>query len=296
MKRNNFLLLVIVFCFGCSFYKSQNIRAIYEVDFKPSKQDFTRQKEMMLFQINTVEKKSIFKSLGSYQIDSINMAINQLNSIGEKQSFIKSAEKFSPQQSSFKFSIIKDLGKESFLWIESVEYAPYLTSFSFPKSQWKLTNGKKIIKDYNCREAQIDFGGRHWTAFYTSEIPIQDGPYKFHGLPGLILEVKSTDGDYLFSLKSLEKVDSKDSFTIPKNIAVNPNQLQKLKENFLADPAKLLKKRSSNTDSNLVATASYNGKEISSSSNELIKQIEEETKDWQKTHNNFIEKKEIWMP
>lgn len=38
---------------------------------------------------------------------------------------------------------------------------------------------------------QFNFRGRTWTAWYAEQIPIDAGPWKLHGLPGLIL--KSTD-------------------------------------------------------------------------------------------------------
>lgn len=42
-------------------------------------------------------------------------------------------------------------------------------------------------------------GGRQWIAWFTSEIPLSEGPYKFGGLPGLILEVADSEGDYRYT-------------------------------------------------------------------------------------------------
>lgn len=55
--------------------------------------------------------------------------------------------------------------------------------------EWKLTQNKKNILGYECQEAIAEFRGRKYTAYFTPEIPVQNGPWKFHGLPGLILEV-----------------------------------------------------------------------------------------------------------
>jgi hypothetical protein len=48
--------------------------------------------------------------------------------------------------------------------------------------------------------AECDFRGRHYIAWYSEEIPVADGPWKFGGLPGFILEVYDTDSYYRFTL------------------------------------------------------------------------------------------------
>lgn len=58
---------------------------------------------------------------------------------------------------------------------------------------WELKDEKKEILGYKCQKAICEFGGRQYEAYFTSEISIPNGPWRFQGLPGLILEVKSTD-------------------------------------------------------------------------------------------------------
>ncbi|RTZ46452.1 GLPGLI family protein [Chryseobacterium arthrosphaerae] len=42
---------------------------------------------------------------------------------------------------------------------------------------------KKKNREFNTQKAVCDFAGRKWTAWFTADLPIQDGPYKFYGLP-----------------------------------------------------------------------------------------------------------------
>lgn len=72
-----------------------------------------------------------------------------------------------------------------------------------PKMNWKLLNEKKIIGKYNCTKAVVEFRGRTYTAWYTIEIPISLGPWKFNGLPGLILEVDDEKGVYKWQAKTI---------------------------------------------------------------------------------------------
>ena len=69
---------------------------------------------------------------------------------------------------------------------------------------WKMSFGTKEILGYPCFKAECDFRGRHWTAWYTMLIPVQDGPWKFCGLPGLILEMEESRGHYAFRCIGIE--------------------------------------------------------------------------------------------
>ncbi len=73
-----------------------------------------------------------------------------------------------------------------------------------PNWQWKLCEETCEILGYSCRKAQCAFRGRLWTAWYTEQIPISDGPWKFCGLPGLILKVEDEKGHYSFTCESVE--------------------------------------------------------------------------------------------
>lgn len=59
--------------------------------------------------------------------------------------------------------------------------------------QWQLKPATKEIGGFICNEASIHFRGRDYTAWYTTQIPVPFGPWKFKGLPGLILEVYEKD-------------------------------------------------------------------------------------------------------
>ncbi len=62
--------------------------------------------------------------------------------------------------------------------------------------EWQLLNDVKTIKTFNCNKAIVNFRGRTFVAWYTLDIPISAGPWKLHGLPGLILEATDTETLY----------------------------------------------------------------------------------------------------
>lgn len=65
---------------------------------------------------------------------------------------------------------------------------------------WELLNETKKIQGYNCQRATVYFGNRKWEAWFTLEIPIQDGPYVFGNLPGLIVQVNDLKNYHSFTL------------------------------------------------------------------------------------------------
>jgi GLPGLI family protein len=58
---------------------------------------------------------------------------------------------------------------------------------------WKLGGNKKEILGYTCNDAKCHFRGRDYVAWFTVDLPFKAAPWKFHGLPGVILQVSSVD-------------------------------------------------------------------------------------------------------
>ncbi|WP_210149179.1 GLPGLI family protein [Chryseobacterium scophthalmum] len=73
---------------------------------------------------------------------------------------------------------------------------------------WKILPEKEKIGEFNAQKASLYFAGRIWTAWFVSDIPIQDGPYKFHGLPGLIIKIEDKTKSHSFVLKEIKKSNS----------------------------------------------------------------------------------------
>lgn len=69
----------------------------------------------------------------------------------------------------------------------------YLIQENLPGFDWQINNETKEIMGYTAQKAITHFRGRDYEAWFAPEINLQDGPWKFYGLPGLILEIKSTD-------------------------------------------------------------------------------------------------------
>jgi len=102
---------------------------------------------------------------------------------------------------------------------------------------WKLDNREDtVILGYTCQKAYTSYTGRNYTAWYSTQIPLNDGPYKFNGLPGLILKISDTKNEHCFTLNSIKKVKYTQpiTFTLNDYIDITAEEYTKIMKNKMA--------------------------------------------------------------
>jgi GLPGLI family protein len=74
--------------------------------------------------------------------------------------------------------------------------------------EWEIdNNAKAVILGLNCKKATCHYAGRSYEAWFTPDIPINDGPYKFSGLPGLIVKLTDSNNEHIFELQEIRRVN-----------------------------------------------------------------------------------------
>lgn len=81
--------------------------------------------------------------------------------------------------------------------------------------EWTLLPDTATILSYSCQKATCHFKGRNYTAWYTMEIPVSEGPWKLFGLPGLIIKAEDDKKHYTFNCIGIEQCKT------PKPILIN---------------------------------------------------------------------------
>ena len=91
--------------------------------------------------------------------------------------------------------------------------------------EWDLQeDSTKTILGHECQKATCKFRGREWTAWFALDVPISDGPWKFSGLPGLIMEVYDRGNQQYFCINGMQKVNAEPiSYGI---IGIDPKRIE----------------------------------------------------------------------
>jgi GLPGLI family protein len=86
-----------------------------------------------------------------------------------------------------------DRQTDSILVREKMIKVYVLTSEKRPEIKWEILPETRQILQHNCSKATTEFRGRKYTAWFAPDLPIPEGPWKFKGLPGLILGLEDED-------------------------------------------------------------------------------------------------------
>lgn len=191
------LFTIIPLFFLLNFSFAQNYRAVYQYEYIPDSVNLENRKSIQAI-LYSNEVNSWFTSEGNFKRDSLstlvkNGKVSPYNAINEMRKFGKI--------DGYKFTVSKNYDtKETVLYDKiATQRYKYIDNASF---DWEIGTETRMILDYNCQIATLNFGGRSYVAWFTNEIPISDGPFLFEGLPGLIVSIQDTKNHHKFELIS----------------------------------------------------------------------------------------------
>lgn len=95
------------------------------------------------------------------------------------------------------------------LYLDVISLDSYQCEETVETPDWQLVpDSTKEILGYQCQMATTRFKGRQWTVWYTEDIPLDEGPWKLRGLPGLVLSAYDAKRQYVFEGAGLEQVST----------------------------------------------------------------------------------------
>ncbi|MEZ7889672.1 MAG: GLPGLI family protein [Cloacibacterium sp.] len=192
MKWYKSLSFALLFLVVLANAQSAN-RFFYELTFKPKKGIDSLQKTVMI--LDVTDKKSLYRDYLTVSQDSVlKIEVEKMQKAGVFKDLSKSF-----QMPKFAYKITKEYPTMKVNFSERMLNSVFGYNEE-PKFNWKISNDKQKIGEYEAQKATTEFGGRKWTAWFTESIPFPDGPYKFSGLPGLIVKIEDADKNFSWVL------------------------------------------------------------------------------------------------
>ncbi|OCK49829.1 hypothetical protein BA768_08005 [Chryseobacterium sp. CBo1] len=223
--------------FVISAISAQSYKAVYDFGWKPQKNsaEFLHEDFALILNEN---KTSEFLSYIKFKNDSTKTAtVKDFKKIG--QGSISFNYKYG--ESKFNEIITKNYGSNEILFEKQLHDKIFIINNSC-KINWKISSEKDKFLSYPIQKATTEFGGRKWIAWFTTEIPVQDGPYKFYGLPGLILKINDSENEFIYELKSIKKEIndiSERNFMSQNIIKTTPEKYQKIWDDYKNEPSSI---------------------------------------------------------
>ena len=102
-----------------------------------------------------------------------------------------------------------------------------------------VADSSAVILGYQCSMAVATYKGRTWYAWYAEDIPLDAGPWKLGGLPGLILRAYDAQKHYDFTAAGIVNADPQALIYYKggKYEPVNRKTLNGIYRRYYADPA-----------------------------------------------------------
>ena len=104
-------------------------------------------------------------------------------------------------------TLYKDYKKEEMRVVDNIGMTQFVFSDELQPQDWEIQTDTMTILGYHSQKATCHYRGRDWIAWFTSEIPISEGPWKFYGLPGLITKVADDKEHYSFTLTGFQEIE-----------------------------------------------------------------------------------------
>jgi GLPGLI family protein len=201
---------------------SQSSRISYELSYKP---DPTQKDNIVKrnYTLDIFNGESIFRTEMRKESDSIII----------KKGF-GSGYNTNPN---YELYLTKDLNNEIFKksFVSPISRDKFFIKID-DELKWKILPETIVMTNLNCQKAEVEYGGRQWIAWFTKDIPLFEGPYYFHGLPGLIIQIQDVAEDFIFTATEIKKLEYNSLYKINDGKEITWKQYEELMQAFFNSP------------------------------------------------------------
>lgn len=249
-------------------FRHFKVRVTYQQHYRLDSTVSSQKQEEMILDIG--EGFSRFSSAGQLKKDSIMETLKENASL-RAVNLIKQMPR-----TDFNYKIYKGIPTGKISYFEKLGRDPILYTEPLQPMQWRLSKELDTLKGFPVQKATTVFRGRNYIAWFSPEIPLLEGPYKFSGLPGLILDLRDEEGHYHFQFSGIRYL--KDPLPVQFDLS---SPLHLTREAFL--------KRKEVHQQNPLASLNRAGIQIRFAPDQKRK-VDQNIKERQRSRNNPIER------
>lgn len=208
--------------------------AVLTVSANPNKKDenkvIDKLKYTITYRTKSVRDTTKLDSVGRYSYENEDMQLE----VGEKVSYFYSAtyrayienlrksldgnniqiETSSPARGNLLMDFYRGYPAGKSTYLDEVLGEKFRITEPLEQPQWDIiADSTKQILNYDCQMARCKFKGRTWTAWFAADIPLDNGPWKLCGLPGLILRAYDSKQQYIFDCVGMKQAKEDENIT-----------------------------------------------------------------------------------
>ena len=199
MSRNTFIIITTLLIFYSAFAQKDSVN-IYQIQYERTLTiEEGRRPFIAVYELNNFVElnKSIYTKKGKPKPTE---AFTTDEDDDSRLTFTPTGKNMT--------TLFKDYNNGTFFSKHEVAYKYFVVKDSLNIFSWSIQNNTKEILGFKCQLATMDFRGRKYEAWFTPDLPV-GGPYKYDGLPGMILELKSVDNFISFKPVSIKNTKVK---------------------------------------------------------------------------------------
>ena len=208
--------------------------AVLTVSAKPNKKDenkvIDKLKYTITYRTKSVRDTTKLDSVGRYNYGNEDTQLE----VGEKVSYFYSATRraymenllksldgrsvqiqgSNPARGNLSMDFYRGYPAGKSTYLDEVIREKFRITEPLEQPQWDIiADSTKQILNYDCQMARCTFKGRTWTAWFAADIPLDNGPWKLCGLPGLILRAYDAKQQYIFDCVGMKQANEGENIT-----------------------------------------------------------------------------------
>ena len=208
--------------------------AVLTVSAKPNKKDenkvIDKLKYTITYRTKSVRDTTKLDSMGRYNYGNEDTQLE----VGEKVSYFYSAtrraymenllksldgrsvqiQSSKPARGNLSMDFYRGYPAGKSTYLDEVIREKFRITEPLEQPQWDIiADSTKQILNYDCQMARCTFKGRTWTAWFAADIPLDNGPWKLCGLPGLILRAYDAKQQYIFDCVGMKQANEGENIT-----------------------------------------------------------------------------------